>query len=94
MATIYIVTIGTKKSQFYIMRTMFPEQQADFDFRLWQIELADVIKNAKGLVCRDSTPSDGAASNARCDGAGSLTIKIFWSGPGNSNQHRFTLQVS
>jgi len=71
-----------------------PEQQADFDFRLWQIELADAIKNARGLVCRDSTPTDGAVGSTQCDGAGPLTIKIFWSGPGNTNQHRFTLQVS
>ena len=76
-----------------------PEQQADYDFRLWQLELADSIHNARGLVCRDETPQDGVEGNDHCDGAGPLVIKIFWSGqgtnePGESNQHRFTLEVS
>ncbi len=76
-----------------------PEQQADYDFRLWQLELADSIQNARGLVCRDETPRDGVEGNDQCDGAGPLVIKIFWNGQGNeeageSNQHRFTLGVS
>ena len=76
-----------------------PEQQADYDFRLWQLELADSIQNARGLVCRDGTPEDGVEGNAHCDGTGPLVIKIFWHGQGatelgESNQHRFTLQVS
>lgn len=75
------------------------EQQADYDFRLWQLELADSIKNARGLVCRDETPMDGIEGNSHCDGVGPLVIKIFWSGgssnsPGRSNHHRFTLEVS
>ena len=57
-----------------------PEQQADFDFRLWQLELADRIQNARGLVCRDGTPQDGVEGNPHCDGTGPLVIKIFWSG--------------
>ena len=32
-----------------------PEQQADYDFKLWQLELADRIRNARGIVCRDET---------------------------------------
>ncbi len=76
-----------------------PEQQADYDFRLWQLELADRIQNARGLVCRDETPQDGVEGNDQCDGAGSLVIKIFWNGQGNNsnggaNQHRFALEVS
>ncbi len=80
-----------------------PEEQADYDFRLWQIELADTIKSARGLVCSDATPMDGVAGDDRCDGAGPLVIKIFWNGPdteidrdGNQqpNHHRFTLEVS
>jgi len=83
--------------------TCSPEQQADYDFRLWQIELADAIKHARGLVCHDATPMDGVDGDDQCDGAGPLVIKIFWSGPGNgidrdSSQrlslHRFTLAVS
>ena len=80
-----------------------PEQQADYDFRLWQLELADSIRNARGLVCRDETPEDGIEGNSQCNGAGPLVIKIFWKGrnPGNqgmdnnkSTSHRFSLQIS
>ena len=80
-----------------------PEHQADYDFRLWQLELADSIKNARGLVCRDETPQDGIEGNSQCDGTGPLVIKIFWSGQSssdkgtNNNQsssHRFSLQIS
>ena len=76
-----------------------PEQQADYDFKLWQLELADSIQNARGLICRDETPQDGVEGNSHCDGLGPLVIKIFWSGQANDNsgepnQHRFTLEVS
>lgn len=76
-----------------------PGQQADYDFRLWQVELADAIKSARGLVCHDTTPMDGIEGDDRCDGAGSLVIKIFWSGPGHgtgseSNHHRLTLELT
>ena len=76
-----------------------PEQQADYDFKIWQLELADSIQNARGLVCRDQTPQDGVQGNDQCDGTGPLVIKIFWYGQGNveiseSSQHRFTLEVS
>jgi type IV pilus modification protein PilV len=76
-----------------------PEQQADFDFRLWQLELADSIRNARGLVCRDETPRDGIDGDSHCDGTGPLVIKIFWDGQGvdengDPSRHRFTLEVS
>jgi len=75
-----------------------PGQQADYDFRLWQIELADRIRHARGLVCRDETPQDGVEGNDHCDGAGPLVIKIFWPGQagedGAAQQHRFVLEAS
>lgn len=75
-----------------------PVQQADYDLKLWQLELADSIHSASGLVCRDETPNDGNTEDSLCDGTGPLTIKIFWSAPGKSesggpNSRRFTLQV-
>ena len=75
------------------------EQQADYDFRLWQFELADSIPNARGLVCHDETPQDGIEGNSHCDGTGPLVIKIFWNGRGSNkngepNQHRFVLEIS
>jgi type IV pilus modification protein PilV len=84
-----------------------PEEQADYDFRLWQIELADAIKSARGLVCHDATPMDGIDGDDHCDGAGPLVIKIFWSRSGSRNsfddvqdpaqstdQHRYVLELS
>jgi hypothetical protein len=76
-----------------------PAQQADYDFKLWQLELGDRIQNASGVVCYDTTPKDGVKGNDKCDGAGLLVIKIFWIGPSVeadevSGQHRFTLEVS
>ena len=76
-----------------------PEQQADYDFRLWQLELADSIPNARGLVCRDETPTDGIEGDSHCDGTGPLVIKIFWNGghldgEGDSNKRRLTLEIS
>ena len=74
------------------------EQQADYDFGLWRVELADRIKNASGTVCHDSTPQDGVEGSNHCDGTGPLVIKIFWSGPGevnarNAGQQRFILEI-
>lgn len=76
-----------------------PEQQADYDFKLWQVDLANRIGNARGLVCRDGTPQDGGEGDARCDGAGLLVIKIFWPGHsvktnGDLKWHRYVLEVS
>lgn len=76
-----------------------PEQQADYDFKLWQLELADRIHNARGLVCRDETPEDGIDGDSHCDGTGPLVIKIFWHGRGSENNQqatrfRYTLKAS
>ena len=76
-----------------------PEQQADYDFRLWQLELADRIHNARGLVCHDETPEDGIEGDSHCDGTGPLVIKIFWDGQGTDDnggpvRHRLTLEIS
>jgi len=75
------------------------EHQADYDFRLWQLELADSIPNARGLVCHDETPQDGIEGNSHCDGTGPLVIKIFWTGQrsnehGEPDQHRFVLEIT
>jgi len=80
-------------------RQCTPGQQADYDFRLWQLELADRIPNARGLVCHDGTPQDGVEGNNHCDNTGPLVIKIFWQGQrtdedGQLVQHRFVLEAS
>ncbi len=81
--------------------TCTPAQQADYDFRLWQLELANGVPGARALVCHDATPEDGIEGNEHCDGTGSLVIKIFWQGSGHirngsqlPGQHRFVLTVS
>ena len=76
-----------------------PEQKADYDFKLWQLKLADNIQNARGLICRDGTPKDGDNGDTHCDGSGPLVIKIFWRGQGvdesgQLKQHRYTLEIS
>lgn len=76
-----------------------PQQQADYDFRFWQIELSERLNNARGVVCRDGTPDDGEAGNIECDGTGPLVIKIFWQGQpsqsrSESGKHRYVLPVS
>ena len=76
-----------------------PEQQADYDFKLWQLELADSIQNARGLVCHDGTPQDGIEGDHHCDGSGPLVIKIFWNGQGTDDMgepkvNRFILEIS
>lgn len=73
-----------------------PQQQADYDFNIWKQELAAQIHNSTGVVCNDSSPEDGDRNNSRCDGAGTMVIKIFWGGPPTtsgqtSNEYRYTL---
>lgn len=77
-----------------------PQQQADYDFRLWRLELGRAIPGARALVCHDATPEDGVEGNGHCDGTGSLVIKIFWPGSAYAaprfmpeSDHRFTLRV-
>lgn len=76
-----------------------PGQQADFDFRLWHIELGDKVPGAKAVVCRDASPDDGSLPVAKCDNAGPLVIKIFWpSRPmvqqGEGQVNRYVLPLS
>jgi type IV pilus assembly protein PilV len=47
----------------------------------WQQQIRSSLPGGRGVVCRDSTPEDGAADEAACDGTGAPVIKIFWSEP-------------
>jgi type IV pilus assembly protein PilV len=44
----------------------------------WKGRLSQEVPGSYGLVCRDSTPDDGNASEPACDGDGALVIKVFW----------------
>lgn len=57
------------------------EQLAAEEMGAWQRDLADELPRGNGLVCRDSTPEDGHAADAACDGAGGLVVKVFWLEP-------------
>jgi type IV pilus assembly protein PilV len=54
------------------------EAIAAASIQAWQRHLAQEVPGANGLVCRDSTPDDGDASEPSCDGSGALVIKVFW----------------
>jgi Tfp pilus assembly protein PilV len=57
------------------------EEMAAWQLHLWQQKLADDLPGGHGLVCRDSTPHDGAIQDPACDGTGGYVVKIFWSDP-------------
>jgi len=44
----------------------------------WQARVRSELPTGEGLVCRDSTPDDGDASDPSCDGSGAMVIKVFW----------------
>ncbi len=76
-----------------------PQQQADYDYQRWQIELGDQIRNSAAVVCNDSSPDDGDRNDYQCDGSGPIVIKIFWGGPApadsqTASEHRYTLVIS
>ena len=58
--------------------TCTAEQLAADEMGVWRQALADELPRGNGLVCRDSTPEDGHAADAACDGAGGLVVKVFW----------------
>lgn len=60
-----------------------PTKIANTDYNLWLSQLDALLPpfgsgTQKGIVCKDSTPSDGNMSNFACDGSGRVTIKICW----------------
>lgn len=45
----------------------------------WNAELAARLPTGTGIVCIDSTPDDGTATLAACDGVGrGIAIKVWW----------------
>ena len=51
----------------------------------WHTRLRKELPGGTGLVCRDSTPADGNASDPLCDGNGTVVVKVFWSEPGHED---------
>jgi type IV pilus assembly protein PilV len=57
-----------------------PTRMALLDHAQWNATLANELPGGSGVVCVDSTPDDGTATAAACDGAGTmLAVKVFWS---------------
>jgi type IV pilus assembly protein PilV len=54
------------------------EALAAANMAAWKMQLSREVPGSYGLVCRDSTPNDGSASDPACDGNGALVIKVFW----------------
>jgi len=52
----------------------------------WRLRTALDLPQGAGLACRDSSPDDGDAALPACDGAGSLVVKLFWTGPEGEQQ--------
>lgn len=48
------------------------------ELQAWREHLARELPGASGMVCRDSTPDDGNATDTSCDGNGGLVVKVFW----------------
>jgi len=61
------------------------EAMAHADILNWQTHLARELPGATGLVCLDSTPDDGDASDPSCDSDGAPVVKIFWSEARHAN---------
>lgn len=47
----------------------------------WESQLADNMPGGSGVICRDSTPEDGARGDPSCDGSGIRVVKVFWNEP-------------
>jgi type IV pilus assembly protein PilV len=57
-----------------------PAQMATHDMSVWSTALSQTLPAGAGIVCRDSTPDDGASSTSpACSGSGpTYAIKIWW----------------
>lgn len=59
-----------------------PADMAAWDLSQWARALANAVPGAKGVVCLDATPEDGAIGDAACSGMAdppySYAVKIWW----------------
>lgn len=44
----------------------------------WGADARAALPAGHGVICRDSTPRDGAAGVPACDGTGTPVAKLFW----------------
>ncbi len=56
-----------------------PAQMAAQDILDWRTSVSAALPGGVGVVCLDSTGSDGSATSFDCDGTGTVyAVKIFW----------------
>ena len=53
-------------------------QIAPADYDIWRLNVASSLPNGSGVVCLDSSPTDGNSANFLCDNTGRTTVKICW----------------
>ena len=74
--------------------TCTPAQMAGYDLARWNAELAAQLPSGEGVVCLDSTPTQGSSKTAHgCTNSGrAYAVKIWWddSRDGTASQ-KFTM---
>jgi type IV pilus assembly protein PilV len=56
----------------------------------WQAALRQRLAEAEGVVCRDSSPTDGEVTDLACDGGGGAVVKVVWRQAGRERQSAVT----
>jgi type IV pilus assembly protein PilV len=70
-ASYYNKVVGTPTA--CVANTLAADEIAD-----WELELSKRLPSGKGIICNDSTPNDGTPAATACDGAGPVTVKVWW----------------
>lgn len=56
-----------------------PDKLAEADMTEWSADVGSQLPGGSGVVCVDSTPSDGTSAAPACDGVGNvLAVKLWW----------------
>ncbi|MCK5725301.1 MAG: type IV pilus modification protein PilV [Thiotrichaceae bacterium] len=79
----YHLPTATKKDSCYTTGGCSNVDMAENDMYEWAgggaLSITKVLPAGVGIVCLDSTPSDGTATSHACDNTGSLyAVKIWW----------------
>ncbi len=67
-------------------------EMAQHDTFEWITAIQTTLPDGNGVVCIDSTPSDGISGAPQCDGIGSVyAIKVWWDDDRDGVQNRFEM---
>lgn len=77
-----------------------PAQLAVADMTEWTDDIVGQLPGGSGVVCVDSTPSDGTAIAPACDGVGAiptersvLVVKVWWTDSASTGPTRFVAEI-